>query len=416
MHKNILKKQKMIDELQKLKEEEEEKTNSNLEVSNGTVFTNNAIESINNEKDSFWINKLKEILYLDKSADDSDMIEQINSIIDIINQSEKLKEDKLNKKAIYKAEFEKIKNLSKPLYLNQKNPRMIQIKEKINQINKYRNNFELMKKSKNNWTIESSYNSFSTSINNKSFNNKGIIKNSNINSIITNLYEEKKRIILSKKVQNQKELSLKKGSKENDIEKEKQSNINHKYQKAIIEKNTQEESKFSNSMIPNKVKNYFKINDINKKPVINTNKKKEYSAYNIGSLFNSRKDRCKELLTEKKLISVFNKYINNKTKPFKKNSYFNLESINSQMSQYSHIKNEYIVNSPYNLNPKTYNKDFYNSRSSYEDNNIKKIKKNKKNYSLTKKSINKSINISIHHSFLNNSISCLRKIKTKMVL
>jgi hypothetical protein len=166
-------------------------------------------------------------------------------------------------------------------------------------------------------------------------------------------------------------------------------------------------------MIPNKVKNYFKINDINKKPVINTNKKKEYSAYNIGSLFNSRKDRCKELLTEKKLISVFNKYINNKTKPFKKNSYFNLESINSQMSQYSHIKNEYIVNSPYNLNPKTYNKDFYNSRSSYEDNNIKKIKKNKKNYSLTKKSINKSINISIHHSFLNNSISCLRKNKNK---
>ena len=413
MHKNILKKQKMIDELQKIKEEEEEKTNSHLEVSNETVFTNNAIESINNEKDSFWINKLKEILYLDKSGDDSYMIEQVNSIIDIINQSEKLKEDKLNKKAIYKAEFEKIKNLSKPLYLNQKNPRMIQIKEKINQINKYRNNFELMKKSKNNWTIESSYNSFSTSINNKSFNNKGIIKNSNINSIITNLYEEKKENNIKKKINNHKELSLKKGSKENDIEKERLSNISHKYQKAIIDKNTQEESKFSNSMIPNKVKNYFKINDINKKPIINTHKKKEYSTYNIGSLFNSRKDRCKELLTEKKLISVFNKYINNKTRPFKKNSYFNLESINSQMSQYSHIKNEYILNSPYNLNPKTYNKDFYNSRSSYEDNNIRKIKKNKKNYSLTKKSINKSINISIHHSFLNNSISCLRKNKNK---
>lgn len=414
MHKNILKKQKMIDELQKIKEEEEEKTNSKLEVSNETVFTNNAIESINNEKDSFWINKLKEILYLDKSVNESYMIEQINSIIDLINQCEKLKDDKLNKKAIYKAEFEKIKNLSKPLYMNQKNPRMIQIKEKINQINKYRNNFELMKKSKNNWTIESSYNSFSTSINNKSFNNKGIIKNSNINSIITNLYEEKKENnIAKKKMHNHKELSLKKGSKEKDVEKERLSNISHKYQKTILEKNTQEESKFSNSMIPNKVKNYFKINDNNKKQIISTHKKKEYSSYNIGSLFNSRKDRCKELLTEKKLISVFNKYINNKTRPFKKNSYFNLESINSQMSQYSHIKNEYIVSSPYNLNPKTYNKDIYNSRSSYEDNNVRKIKKNKKNYSLTKKSINKSINISIHHSFLNNSISCLRKNKNK---
>ena len=422
MYKNILKKQKMIDELQKIKEEEEEKTNSKfMEISNETIFTSNTIESINNIRDSFWINKLQEIINLDKSIDEKNLIEKINIIINIINKYEKLKEEKSNKQAIYKKEFEKIRNLSKPLYINQINPRLMQIKEKINQIKKCRNNFELIKKSKNNKTIESSYNSYSTSINNKSFNNKGIIINNNIMNI-TNLYEDKKDVV-KKRIPCPKDLSYKKGSKEKDLERDKLerlSNLSHKFQK----NNIQDESKFSNSMITNKIKNYFKIN-INgyekKKNILNNNtqKKNEYS-YNIGSLFNSRKDRCKEFSTEKKLISVFNKYITNKTKPFKKNSYLNTESINSQTSQHSHIRNENIINSQYNLNPKTYNtfntynnnnNEFYFLKNSYDDNIIKQKKKNS-NFTLTKKSF---IN-NMHYSFLNNTISCLRKNKKNSII
>ena len=392
MYRNILRKQKMIDELQKIKEEEEEKINSKLmDISNDTIFTNNTIESIINQKDSFWINNLEDIMHLDQNQNESNIFEHINLIIKRINQFENI--DKTNKQTIYKKEFKKIRNLSKPLYINQINPKLVQIKEKINQIKNYRNNFELNKKLKNNKTIESSYNSFSTTINNKSFNNKGILINNK-----TNIYEEKKDI-LKKKIPCPKDSSYKKGNKDMDIEK--LNNVSNKHQNNINE-NNQNDSKFSNSMITNKIKNYFKININNydkRKQILNSQKKSEYS-YNIGSLFNSRKDRCKEFLTDKKLMTVFNKYINNKTKPFKKNSYLNTESVISQHS----IKNDYyIITSHYNINPKINNKELFDSKRSYDDNNINKSKKTN-NYSLNKNNINISQN-----SFLNNTFSSLKK-------
>ena len=385
LYKNILKKQKMIDELQKIKEEEEEKTISNLmNTSNETIFTNKTIESIMNQKDSFWIKNLKDIIYLDQNTDESNIIEKINAIIRNINLCEKANEEKSNKQTIYKKEFKKIRNLSKPLYISQVNPKLVQIKEKINQIKNYRNNFDLNKKSKNR-TIESSYNSFSTTVNNKSFNNKGILINN-----------EEKNEIYKKRIPCPKDLSYKKSSKDKDINmgKKRIGNLSHKYQKLTQDKN-QYDSKISNSMISNKIKHYFKINLNNydkKKKLLKSQKKSEYS-YNIGSLFNSRKDRCKEFLTDKKLISVYNKYINNKTRPFTKTSYLNTECNNN--TQY---KNDYIVSSQYNFNPRICNTEFYDSKRSYDYNNISNSKF-KNNYSSNKNNINLSYNSFLNHTF-----------------
>ena len=390
IYKNILKKQKMIDELQKIKEEEEEKTISNLmNISNETIFTNNTIESIFNQKDSFWIKNMQNIIYLDENQDELSTIEKINSLIKNINIYEKLNAEKSNKQTIYKKEFKKIRNLSKPLYINQVNPKLVKIKEKINQIKNYRNNYDLNNKSKHR-TIESSYNSFSTTINNKSFNNKGILINN-----------EEKKEILKKRIPCPKDLSYKKSSKDKNVEIERKrlSNLSNKHQKIIEDKN-QYDSKFSNSMITNKIKNYFKINLNNyerKKKLLNSQKKREFS-YNIGSLFNSRKDRCKEFLTDKKLISVFNKYISNRTKPFKKTLYVNTEYNNN-----THYKNSYVVNNQYNLNPRTCNTEFYDSKNSYDDNNISRSRF-QSNYSLTKNNINIS-----HNNFMNHTFSSMRK-------
>ena len=57
-YKNILKKQKMIDKLQKIKEEEMKNKQILLEGSFNTVFSNGAIDSIYNNKDSFTLTSL----------------------------------------------------------------------------------------------------------------------------------------------------------------------------------------------------------------------------------------------------------------------------------------------------------------------------------------------------------------------
>jgi hypothetical protein len=47
---------------------------------------------------------------------------------------------------IYKKEFKKIRNLARPLYINNINPKLVQIKEKINKMKNYRNiNIDLNK-------------------------------------------------------------------------------------------------------------------------------------------------------------------------------------------------------------------------------------------------------------------------------
>ena len=399
MYRNILKKQKMIDELQKMKEEEEERTNSKImDISSETIFTNNAIDSIVNQKDSFLIKDLEDIIYLDK-RDEINNIQNINIIIENINQAENVCQKNMDKNTKYKKQYKKIRNLSKPLHINQINPKLLQIKEKINQIKNHRNIYDL-KKSKNNRTIESSYNSFSTTLNNKSFNNKGNIIS---NTIRTNLYEEKKEIF-AKRIPCPKKLSYEKSNKE------RLSNLSNIYQKNSNDKN-QYDARISNSMITNKIKNYFKRNINNydkKKEDVNYHRKGENS-YNIGSLFNSRKDKCNEFQNDKKLISVFNKYINNRTKPFKKNTRLNTEITISQNS-INNYKNDLMILSQNNLYPNLYTTEIYDSKRFFDDNTNKS--KSKNNYSLNKNNINININIS-QNSFLNHTFSSMIKYNKK---
>ena len=390
MYRNILKKQKMIDELQKMKEEEEEKTNSKImDISSETIFTNKAIDSIVNQKDSFLIQNLEDIIYLDKQ-DEIDNIQNINIIIENINQAEILSKKNIDKKTKYEKQYKKIRNLSKPLHINQINPKLLQIKERINQIKNLRNNYD--KYSKYYRTIESSYNSFSTTINNKSYNNKG---NTISNRIKTNLYEEMKEFY-TKRMLYLKKLSYEKYNKE------RLSYLSNKFKNNSNDKNLYD-AKISNSMITNKIKKYFERNKSNydkKKEDINTRRKSENS-YNVGSLFNSRKDKCKEFQNDKKLISVFNKYINNRTKPFKKKTSLNTEITISQKS-ISNNKNDLMILNQNNLYPNLYSTEIYDSKRFFEDNLNKSKKKN--NYSLNKNNINININIS-QNSFLNHTFS-----------
>ena len=156
-------------------------------------------------------------------------------------------------------------------------------------------------------------------------------------------------------------------------------------------------------MITNKIKKYFERNKSNydkKNEDINTHRKGQNS-YNVGSLFNSRKDKCKEFQNDKKLISVFNKYINNRTKPFKKKTSLNTEITISQKS-ISNNKNDLMILNQNNLYPNLYSTEIYDSKRFFEDNTNKSKEKN--NYSLNKNNINININIS-QNSFLNHTFS-----------
>ena len=398
MYKNILKKQKMIDELQKMKEEEEVRTNSRfMDISSETIFTNNAIDSIVNQKDSFFIKDLEDIIFLDKQ-DEINNIQKINIIIGNINQAENLCKEKLDKTTKSKNQYKKIRNLSKPLHINQINPKLAQIKEKISKIKIHRNNYDLIK-SKNNRTIEPSYNSLSTTINNKSFNNKGNIIS---NTVRTNLYQEKKEIF-KKRTVCPKDLSYEKPNKK------KLSNLSNKYQNNSNDKN-QYDSRMSNSIVANKIKKYFKrdLNYLDKKKEVVNSHTKGQNSYNIGSLFNSRKDKCKEFQNDKKLISVFNKFINNRAKLLKKNMYLNTEITISQNS-INNNKKDLMLLSQNNLYPNIYSTEIYDSKRFFEDNtNISK----RKNYSLNKNNINININIS-QNSFLNHTFSSIVKYNKK---
>ena len=404
MYKSILKKQEIIDEMQKLKEEEEDKAISKLmNISTETIFTMNTMESIINQKDSFWINNLNQILHLDKSLDESILIEKVNLIIKNIDELEKINKEKVNMNTIYKKEFKKIRNLSKPLYINNINPKLIKIKEKIKQIKNYRNNIGLKRKNKNNKTIESSYNSFSTTINNKSINNKGIlinIKNPNNN---INFYDEKKDLF-KKRIPYQKVLLFKENY-EKGIRKEIVNTVSNKYQQNINSK-IKNVSRLSNSMITNKVKKYL---DINKNYNIrNTalNNDKKSNTYNFEILFNSRKDKSKENKTDKKIFSVFCKYINNKTIPSKRSYIYKETSINHDKVN-NNIKIDFLFNRNKYKSPKIYNTEIYESKTSYDiinnksnDNKLNK-NKNKKNLNISQK------------SFSNHTFSSLKKITKK---
>ena len=118
MYKNILKKQKMIDKLQHLKEQEKQNKLNLLNLSNDTVFTNGAIDSIYNQKDSFYNANLFNIIELDLKNSEALDILRIQEIIQIIDNFENLNEIKkleslAKKQIIYKKEFRDLRDLSK---------------------------------------------------------------------------------------------------------------------------------------------------------------------------------------------------------------------------------------------------------------------------------------------------------------
>ena len=102
MNNNILKKQKMIDKLQKIKEDENNNNKNQLNNSNDTIFTTNAMDSIysNNKIDFRYNNKeLNEIIYLDDSNNDDEVINTIN-IINSIEKFEKKNDESESPKSI----------------------------------------------------------------------------------------------------------------------------------------------------------------------------------------------------------------------------------------------------------------------------------------------------------------------------
>ena len=119
LYRNILKKQKMIDKLQKIKEEEMKNKEMLLEGSFNTIFSNGAIDSIySNNIDSFNCNTLTSIISLENNDKNEEEISQIENIINNIEKFEsKSLEAQEKKQIIYKKEFRDLRSLSKSIIL-----------------------------------------------------------------------------------------------------------------------------------------------------------------------------------------------------------------------------------------------------------------------------------------------------------
>lgn len=125
LYRNILKKQKMIDKLQRMKEEENKNKKKLLELSFNTIFTNGAIDSIysNNNVDPLNNTNLSNIISMDYIGKNEEQeVIQIQNIIKNIENHENvigLKDMKsLDKKQIiYKKEFRNLRSLSKSTFL-----------------------------------------------------------------------------------------------------------------------------------------------------------------------------------------------------------------------------------------------------------------------------------------------------------
>jgi len=141
LYRNILKKQKMIDKLQRMKEEENKNKKKLLELSFNTIFTNGAIDSIysNNNVDPLY--NLSNIISMDSVGKNEEQeLIQIQNIIKTIENHENvigIKDMKsLDKKQIiYKKEFRNLRSLSKSTFLQ--NGREIRGKSKESDRKKY---------------------------------------------------------------------------------------------------------------------------------------------------------------------------------------------------------------------------------------------------------------------------------------
>ena len=89
MYKNIQKKQKMIDNLQYIKEQEKRNKERKKNTSNDTIFTNGAINDIFNQTDSYYKNNLKNLIDITFTNDDT--VKDINNLIKKIEKNEEEK-------------------------------------------------------------------------------------------------------------------------------------------------------------------------------------------------------------------------------------------------------------------------------------------------------------------------------------
>ena len=127
LYRNILKKQKIIDKIQKIKEEELKNKRLLLDGSFNTIFSNGAVDSIYSNMEPNNNLTLSNILFIDKNEKNEDEIEQIENIIEnikkyennIINNSKI--EPMIKRQTIYKKEFKDMRSLSKSIHArNQK--------------------------------------------------------------------------------------------------------------------------------------------------------------------------------------------------------------------------------------------------------------------------------------------------------
>ena len=141
LYRNILKKQKMIDKLQRMKEEENRNKKKLLELSFNTIFTNGAIDSIYSNNNVDPLNNLSNIISMDYIGKNEEQeVIQIQNIINNIENNENIigiKDMKsLDKKQIiYKKEFRNLRSLSKSTFLQ--NGKEIRGKSKEYDRNKY---------------------------------------------------------------------------------------------------------------------------------------------------------------------------------------------------------------------------------------------------------------------------------------
>ncbi len=89
MYKNIQKKQKMIDNLQNMKNQEKRNKEKNKNISNDTIFTNGAINDIFNQTDSYYKNNLKNLI--DITFTNEDTVKDLNNLISNIEKNEQTK-------------------------------------------------------------------------------------------------------------------------------------------------------------------------------------------------------------------------------------------------------------------------------------------------------------------------------------
>ena len=117
LYKNILKKQKIIDKIQKIKEEELKNKQMLLEGSFNTIFSNGAVDSIYSNMESNNNLTLSNILFLDKNDKEDEEMQQIEKIVDNIKKYENIInntkiESLIKKQTIYKKEFRDMRSFS----------------------------------------------------------------------------------------------------------------------------------------------------------------------------------------------------------------------------------------------------------------------------------------------------------------